>query len=126
MEKKPPLTVVPLASSGPPPPASLEQAGQDLWRRVMHEYRIDDCGGRELLAQACGACDRLADIKANIDQDGAVIRTRGGMVRAHPALKDEISCRAFICRTLQRLGLDVEPLKNIGHPGGGIGWIPPR
>jgi hypothetical protein len=126
MEKKPPLTVVSSPATGSPPPASLGEVGQDLWRRVMFEYRIDDVGGRELLAQAAGACDRLADLKRCIDQDGATIRGRGGVVRAHPALRDELATRAFICRTLARLGLEFESVKPVGRPGGAVGWTPPR
>jgi hypothetical protein len=126
VEKKPPLTVVSSPLTGPPPPPSLEAAGQDLWRRVMHEYRIDDCGGRELLYQAASACDRLADLKRCIDEEGTTIRIRGGVIRAHPALRDELACRAFIVKTLRALGLDVEPIRAEGRRGGGIGWAPPR
>jgi hypothetical protein len=43
--------------------------------------------------------------------------------KAHPALRDELALRAFITRTLQRLGLDVEPVRaGVGRPGGGVGW----
>jgi hypothetical protein len=126
MGRKPPLTVVSSPLTGPPPPATLGEAGQDLWRRVMFEYRIDDVGGRELLYQAAGACDRLSDLKRCIDEDGATIRGRGGVVRAHPALRDELATRAFICRTLARLGLDFETVKPVGRPGSAVGWVPPR
>jgi hypothetical protein len=51
------------------------------------------------------------------------VRTRTG-IRAHPALRDELN-RAFITRTLTKLGIATEPIKSPGRPGGGIGWIPP-
>jgi hypothetical protein len=123
VEKKPPLTLISPSRTGPPPPASLGEAGTDLWRRIMADYDIADCGGKELLLQACGACDRLAELKRCIDEEGTTIRTRGG-IRAHPALRDELACRAFIVRTLRALGLDVEPIKGEGRRGGGIGWAP--
>jgi hypothetical protein len=123
VEKKVPLTVVSSPRTGPPPPATLGEAGADLWRRIMAEYDIADCGGRELLCQAAAACDRLAELKRCIDEEGTTIRTRGG-IRAHPALRDEIAYRSFIVRTLRALGLDVEPIKGEGRRGGGIGWAP--
>ena len=34
-------------------PRPLGSHGTGLWNRVQSEYRIDDCGGIELLAEAC-------------------------------------------------------------------------
>jgi hypothetical protein len=128
MGEKPKLSAVPTgippAATASPPPATLGEAGADLWRRVMAEYRIDDVGGREMLAQACAACDRAAALAALIERDGAVIYSKSGP-RSHPAIKDEIACRGFIVRTLHRLGLDVEPIRAVvGRPGLGVGWKP--
>jgi hypothetical protein len=125
MEKKPPLSVVSnLSATATHPPPSLAEVGRSLWNRVMTEYRIQDCGGLEMLFQACAAADRAAALAALIDRDGEVIRTKAGP-RAHPALKDELACRAFVVRTLRNLGLDVEPIRTIGRPGSAIGWVPP-
>jgi hypothetical protein len=55
-----------------------------------------------------------------ISIDGAVIQTKNGP-RAHPALKDELANRAFICRTLERLGLNLEAVKPVGRPSG-VAW----
>jgi hypothetical protein len=100
------------------PPATLGEAGQRLWRAVTNEFHIDDVGGRELLRQASECADRLASLTARIQADGEVIRGKSG-VRAHPLLAPEIAARAFICRTLQRLGLDLEPLRlGPGRPPG--------
>jgi hypothetical protein len=90
----------------------------------MSEYRIEDTGGIELLAQACAALDRAEALSAAIDQDGAVIRTESGP-RSHPAVKDELACRAFVARPLERLGLNVEAIKPPGRPTRPSGWIPP-
>jgi hypothetical protein len=81
-----------------------------LWNRIQIEFRIEDVGGQELLMQCCEASDRLAVLTAEIEQDGTTIRSRG-VVRAHPLLREEIGLRAFICRTLQRLGVTSEPLR---------------
>jgi hypothetical protein len=51
-----------------------------------------------------------------IDRDGEVVRHRGG-VKEHPALKIELAARSFVVRTLQRLGLNYEPVRaKAGRP----------
>jgi hypothetical protein len=100
------------------PPATLGEAGRDLWQRVQAEYQVLDVGGRELLFQACAATDRLAAISARISEDGEVIVTRTG-VRSHPGIRDEIQLRALVARLISKLGLDVEPLHSgPGRPPG--------
>jgi hypothetical protein len=117
MAAKPPLTVVDLAASGPAPPRKLGQHGLDLWLSVMAEYQIEDRGGIELLAQACGALDRIEALAERISADGEIVMVRG-VPKPHPCLRDELAARSFVCRTLERLGLNLEAVKPIGRPGG--------
>src|SRR5260370_25636669 len=114
----------PLPAASPPPPRSMGGHGQSLWNRVMAEYQIEDCGGLEMLAQACQALDRAEALRGEIERDGEVLRVRG-TVRDHPALKHELANRAFVVRTLARLGLNFEPVRpSVGRPGHGIAWHP--
>ena len=107
----------------PPPPRQLGEAGLALWRRVQREYSITDVGGAELLLLACEATDRAAVLRREIDHDGAVLRAGDGGVKDNPLLKHELAAMAFSARTLQRLGLDVEPVRAVGRPGGAsAGW----
>jgi hypothetical protein len=118
---RPTLTVV--DPTTPRPPGKFDTTGADLWRRITSAYNIDDEGGREMLYQACCAADRIAQLRQGIARDGATVMTRTGP-KIHPALKAELEQRAFIVRTLQRLGLDVEPVRpTSGRPGSGIGII---
>jgi hypothetical protein len=71
--------------------------------------------------QACLAADRTAALAARIDADGETIHTKMGL-KAHPCLKDELAARAFICRTLQRLGITDEIIRPIGRPPRDLGW----
>jgi hypothetical protein len=91
----------------------------------MSEYQIEDCGGLEMLAQACQALDRAEGLRGEIERDGEVLRL-GDTIKDHPALKHELANRAFVVRTLVRLGLNFEPVKqSVGRPAyGGIGWRP--
>jgi hypothetical protein len=111
----PPLTLVGPTSIAISPPRKLGERGLSLWNAVQSEYRIDDAGGIELLAQACAASDRVEALAERINADGEVVQTRSGP-KAHPALRDELAGRAFICRTLERLGVTLETVKPIGRP----------
>ena len=113
--QKPPLTLIDPAATSILPPRPLGEHGRALWNAVYREYRIDDIGGVELLAQACAAADRVEGLKAAIDRDGEVVHTRNGP-KAHPALRDELAGRAFIVKTLERLGLNLETIRPVGRP----------
>jgi hypothetical protein len=83
------------------PPAQLGESGQNLWRSIQSDYRVDDAPGRNMLLQICHAAD-LAD----------EAHTRG-------LLKDELAARAFITRALHKLNFDVEPTRaHSGRPPG--------
>ena len=124
MPKKPPLTIVTPDATTSEPPRPLGRHGTGLWCKVMSEYRIDDAGGIELLAQACGALDRVEALGERIAEDGEIIYGKAGP-KAHPALKEQLAARAFLVRTLQKLGLNVEVVKPPGRPGGTTaGWRP--
>jgi phage terminase small subunit len=125
MAKKTPLKLVSAPrSTGGEPPRTLGDHGRSLWNRVMSEYDIQDCGGREMLTLCCEALDRIEMLRAEIKRDGVVIRAPG-TIKDHPALKHLQAAEAFIVRTLQRLGLDVEPVRpGAGRPGRPVGWMP--
>jgi hypothetical protein len=113
------------ASTGIEPPATLRAAGAKLWRSVMTEYAFRDSGGLAILEQACCMADRAAECAAIIAEQGAVIQTKHGL-KDHPLLRHESAARGLVGRLLARLNLDMEPIKSVGRPGSGIGWVPPR
>jgi hypothetical protein len=116
--KPPHLTVVEPGATGVQPPRALGEAGLGLWRRVTAEYDVSDASGIEFLCLAGEALDRAQGLSEAIARDGEIIRTTAGP-RAHPAIRDELANRAFVTRTLQRLGLNYEPLRSApGRPGG--------
>ena len=108
------------APSGNEPSRPLEQHGRALWDRILNEYDISDAGSREMLLQTAEAVDRLQELRGQI-----VVARRNGF-RNTPLLKVELATRNFICRTLQRLGLNLEPLNSRpGRPPTPTTWIPP-
>src|SRR5262245_631942 len=108
---RPPLSIVPpLAASATEPPTTLGPAGCKLWSSVLAQYDISDAGGLLLLEQCAFAADRAEKLRIQIDEAGEILHGRTGP-REHPGLKAELAARAFITRTLVKLGLHVEPLR---------------
>jgi hypothetical protein len=130
MQKKssqsPPLTVVATGPDPAPtaadPPGNLGQPGRTLWAAIQAEFRITDPGGVSLLHQIALATDRAEALRQRIDADGEAIASRTGLLKAHPLLRDELANRAFISRSLQRLGVLDMPIKPIGRPSQPLGW----
>ena len=121
--KTPSLTVVGEGpENGLKPPRKLGPAGGSLWARIQAEFAITDVGGIELLCLACQALDRAENLADAIARDGATIYSRTGVPRSHPSIKDELACRAFVVRTLERLGLNVEAVRPPGRPAKPFGW----
>jgi hypothetical protein len=111
-----PATVVDLPSTASAPPANLGPAGVRFWQGIVAEYDLSDAGGRALLEQAAFA--RAERLRAQIDRDGEIIQGPSGM-REHPGLRGELAARALICRTLQKLGINLEPVRlSSGRPSG--------
>jgi hypothetical protein len=117
----PKLSIVSPGANGIAPPRPLGDHGMALWDRVQGEYAITDTGGIEMLTQACAAVDRIESLRAAINRDGEVVVIKG-VPKAHPALRDELANRAFVVRTLERLGLNVEAVKPPGRPPRPRGW----
>ena len=114
------LHVVPNSPTGDgvATPKGLELHGRALWDRVTGEYDLSDAGGVAMLTAACRALDRAERCRAIIDRDGEIVKTKAGP-REHPLLKAELASRAFVVRTLARLGLAYEPVRlTAGRPPG--------
>jgi hypothetical protein len=116
------LTVI-AGQTGGKPIRKLGKHGANLWRSIRDEFEINDAGGLEMLSLACQQLDRAERCRETIDRDGEMIRGKNGP-REHPLLRHELAARAFVTRTLQRLGLNIEAIKPVGRPTRGIGWIP--
>ena len=120
-DDKPPLSLVNLTATLPKPPAKLGPAGATFWQSIMAEYIIEDRASQALLEQAAFAYDRAERLRAEIDRDGEIIHGRNGM-REHPGLRAELAARAFVVRTLARLGLHFEPTRPASGRPSGPAW----
>ena len=117
---KPDLRVVRLSPAEPQrlPPANLDATGRALWDEVTTVFAWDDPGNYRVLEQCCFALQRAERCRAVIDEQGEMLMVRGH-VRSHPLLRDELQNRAFVVRSLAKLGLDLAPLRSgPGRPPG--------
>jgi len=119
---KPPFSIVSGETTVVLPPRKLGTYGTALWDRVQREYAITDCGGTELLCLAAQELDRAESLAEAIARDGAVIYSRAGAPRAHPAVRDELQARAFVVKTIEKLGINFEAVKPHGGQPRAIGW----
>jgi hypothetical protein len=118
---KPQLNVVGDNRFGPP--RALGPSGMAMWTSISAEYLIDDEAARQLLWLACDAEDRRSQLATSIARDGAVVPGRYGP-RTHPAVREELACRSFIAKAIERMGLNLESVRAPGRPAsGGTGVI---
>jgi hypothetical protein len=100
------------------PPCELGEHGRRLWDAVMTEHPFRDVAGLEMLAAICQAHNRAERERIQIDQEGELVQSRQGM-KEHPLLKSELANRSFVVKTLQRLGLNYEPVRTLKPKIGG-------
>ena len=111
------LKLVDTSAGGPPRP--LGPPGAALWRSITRDYDVTDAAGIELLCLACQALDRAEECREVIDEHGAAFIVQpSGMIRENPLCKTELANRAFVSKTLERLGVNDAPKLANGRPPG--------
>ena len=71
-----------------------------------------------ILESALEAFDTMRVAQATIAQEGAVIKDRFGIAKVHPAVLIERDAKATMLRHYRALGIDLEAIKDVGHPTG--------
>ena len=97
-----------------------------MWADITSEYDVSDSAGVQLLAIACQALDRAEMLRELIDKQGVMVENKNGSVRENPLLRHELNGRAFVVRTLSRLGPEFRAIAKQPRPNGrqefGLGW----
>ncbi len=65
-------------------PPGVGAVGSALWGRIVGEFALD-AHELPLLVEVVTAADRLAELRAVVAADGAVLRDVNGVPRVHPA-----------------------------------------
>lgn len=81
----------------PQPPEHLEAPGKNFFVKMVTDHDIQDFTGRELVARAVEAVDRMAQARQAIAKNGLVVPNRYGNLVVNPALRIEREAhRAFL------------------------------
>jgi hypothetical protein len=118
----PNLTLMEPDGTGKQPRATLGPHGRKLWQKMSASVSSRDEAAKEALRQVCIATDRLAMIEKAIAHDGPTVTGRYGQLCEHPLLRLELSLRAFITRSLARLGEERRPVGRPPSAAVGITW----
>lgn len=101
------------------PPKHLQRAGKALWKLYMAEFVLDDAHSRTLLTSACEHADARATLQNAVDRDGYIVEGRYGQKLVHPGVDAARKADAAMRNSLNRLGVDLEPIGSVGRPAGG-------
>ena len=76
-------------AKAPKPPATLGKAGKLLWQRIVADVDPGwelDAADLQNLEGACRAHDRVTELEAAIQRDGATVSGSRGQTVVHPAI----------------------------------------
>lgn len=99
-------------------PKHLSPEASVWWSKLTAEFFIGDDAGKLLLQTALESFDRMRGCQSAIARDGELVKDRFEQLKAHPLLGAERDARSQMLAALKSLNLDLEPLKEIGRPGG--------
>jgi hypothetical protein len=86
----------------PKPPNGAGTAGKRLWRAVLDAYELDE-HELSLLRQAVRCADLCDQLQAVVDEQGPMVTTRLGEVKAHPAVVELRQQRITLARLIVAL-----------------------
>lgn len=92
-------------STKPTAPAYLSPKSKAWFNTIASDYELESHHLR-LLEAACLSWDRSEEARKRIEKDGAYLVNDKGILKNHPALKDELAYRTLFIRTIREMGLD--------------------
>lgn len=100
------------------PPKNLSAEAKSWWKKITTEYDISDEAGFLILQTALEAFQTMREAQKIIKKEGMTNNDRFGQPRMHPACTIERDARGQFMQGLKALNLDIEPLRDVGRPGG--------
>jgi hypothetical protein len=110
-----PLSILPFpATTIPPPPDELAEAGRQLWETVNERFVIEPVH-LQVLKLACLSADSAAAMRARIKAEAETVTGSTGQQAAHPLLAAEGAAQKSIAAFMRQLGLFSEETRD--RPG---------
>lgn len=85
---------------------------------LIEEYGISDAGGIIYLRIFADAYTAELNAQDIINRDGLSIKDRFDQIKSHPLCSIVRDARSQKMAALKALNLDLEPLRDVGRPGG--------
>ena len=98
-------------------PGHLAAPTRAWFRAVLADYELESHHVK-LLESAAACWDRAEEARATICAAGPYYTDARGVKRAHPAIGVKLANRNQFSRLIRALGLDIEPPRAPGRPGG--------
>jgi hypothetical protein len=90
----------------PKAPTGAGTAGKRLWQAVLTAYELDE-HELTLLRQAVRSADLCDQLQAVVDEQGPLVTTRLGEVKAHPAVVELRNQRITLARLIVALRVPI-------------------
>jgi P27 family predicted phage terminase small subunit len=99
-------------------PSGLSRAAIAWWKRLHHEFDLEDEAACFLLESALRSFDRMTEAAALVEKHGIVVADKFGQLKSNPATTVERDSRAAMHAAFKQLNLDVLPPQKPGRPPG--------
>jgi P27 family predicted phage terminase small subunit len=99
----------------PRAPKQLSKEAFAWWDRIVGDFDLD-AAGLMILEAALDAFDRMRAAQADIKKRGISVEDRWGQLKQNPSVATERDSRAAMVKCLRELGLNLEPIGDIGRP----------
>jgi P27 family predicted phage terminase small subunit len=83
----------------------LSAEASALWLEITAGWELGP-DGEAILRQACEALDRLREAQRILREEGLVVQSARGALRAHPAVRIEVEARRALLAALAQLRLE--------------------
>ena len=91
----------------PRTPSGLESPGKKFYKKIMHEYEMEESHDLERLFMACRCLDEISESEKIVKEEGRFILDRFKQKKEHPAAKAIRENKVLFCRIIRELGLDL-------------------
>ena len=91
----------------PRTPSGLQAPGKKFYKKVMHEYEMEEAHDLQRLFMACRCLDEIAEAEEVVRNEGRFILDRFKQQKEHPAAKAIRENKVLFCRIIRELGLDL-------------------
>ena len=104
----------------PATPKALSRGAASIWRKLVSIYEFDE-GGLIHLRKACEFFTKADEAEKVLDAEGFTYIDAKGQPKLRPEFYAYRDLTAYGMRFLQKTGINLEPVGEVGRPAGSLG-----